>query len=422
MTKPHFQCNRFRQNQSESARGRVEHGSRASDYRESIVLRGRPMTDRRTGFTMIELLVAVAIIAILISLLLPAVQAAREAARRSQCRSNLKQVALSAQNYHDIHNRFPMLLSVVYQSGFPCGPTKGIPGPSFDFNMHTWGSALLPYLGATTVYNRIDQNAPLFAPWDPPETECYEAENSGCVDWDPCSAARPLAAVIPTWVCPSAPRTVNPFTEKTQDWSDEWEPCFFLFTRLSGASDYFPICGFGGNLAEYYNYVSTGSPCKSASRSTDGVLEDSTGGHSLDEITDGASTTLFCTENAGRPDLWVLGKKVDLTCPTLNWREYTVTNTGGCWGCFGNAALNNFEGSTFTGAETTSNTEPVCFFNCTNLGGGTNLVYSFHSGCGGVAMCDGSAHMLNDKIDIRVMLGMVTFRGQEPIPDSAIGK
>ena len=380
------------------------------------------MTKRRRGFTLIELLAVVAIVAVLAALLLPAVQAAREAARRMQCRNNLKQVALAAHNYHDIHNRFPMLLSVVYQSGFPCGPDKGIPGPYFDFNMHTWGSALLPFLEATTVYNRIDQNSPLFSPWDIPCGEDYDANNSGCIGTDPCAAARPLAAVIPTWVCPSAPRNANPFTEKTQDWSCEWEICSFTFTRLSGASDYFPICGFGENLGGYYNYVSTGDPLKCASRSTDGVLEDSTGSHSLDEIVDGASTTLFCTENAGRPDLWVRGTKVPLTCPTLNWREYTVTNTGGCWGCFGNAALNNFEGSTFTGAETTSNTEPVCFFNCTNLGGGTNLVYSFHSGCGGAAMCDGSSHMLSDTIDIRVMLGMVTFNGREPITDTALGK
>ena len=296
------------------------------------------MSVKRSAFTMIEVLVVIAIIAVLVALLIPAVQSAREAARRLQCRNNLKQVALAAQNYHDVNRRFPLLLSVVYQSGFPCGPDKGIPGEYFDFNMHTWGSALLPFLEATTVYERIDQNAPLFSPWDPPNAECYGADNSGCVATDPCAAQRPLAAVIPTWVCPSAPRTQNPFTEKTQDWSDEWEPCSFIFTRLSGASDYFPICGFGENLEGYYNYVSTGSPCRSASGATDGVLEDSTGGHSLDEIVDGASTTLFCTENAGRPDLWVKGVKVPLSCTTLNWREYTVTNTGGCWGCFGNAA------------------------------------------------------------------------------------
>ncbi len=61
----------------------------------------------RRGFTLIELLVVIAIIAILIALLLPAVQQAREAARRTQCKNNLKQLALAAHNFHDIYNRFP---------------------------------------------------------------------------------------------------------------------------------------------------------------------------------------------------------------------------------------------------------------------------------------------------------------------------
>jgi prepilin-type N-terminal cleavage/methylation domain-containing protein len=62
---------------------------------------------KRPAFTLVELLVVIAVIGILIALLLPAIQAAREAARQTQCRNNPKQIAISFHNFESARGYFP---------------------------------------------------------------------------------------------------------------------------------------------------------------------------------------------------------------------------------------------------------------------------------------------------------------------------
>ncbi len=66
-----------------------------------------PFFSFRSAFTLVELLVVMAIIGIMVGLLLPGVQAAREAARQTQCRNNIRQVALACHNYESTFKELP---------------------------------------------------------------------------------------------------------------------------------------------------------------------------------------------------------------------------------------------------------------------------------------------------------------------------
>jgi prepilin-type N-terminal cleavage/methylation domain-containing protein/prepilin-type processing-associated H-X9-DG protein len=111
--------------------------------------------DRRSAFTLVELLVVIAVIGILVALLLPAVQAARESARRTQCVNNLKQIGIACQNYHDATRSLPP--GYLAAGPYTDGGTDTTPGWG-------WQAFLLPSMEHRTVYDSITFTLPIEHP------------------------------------------------------------------------------------------------------------------------------------------------------------------------------------------------------------------------------------------------------------------
>ncbi|MGB1926322.1 MAG: DUF1559 domain-containing protein [Rubripirellula sp.] len=101
----------------------------------------------RSGFTLVELLVVLGIIALMIGLLLPAVQAVRESARRMQCQNNLHQLGIGLHNYHAAFRTFP-------PGGLEVRP-QWRRGKQF-----AWSALLLPYIEANSTYEKINFDYP----------------------------------------------------------------------------------------------------------------------------------------------------------------------------------------------------------------------------------------------------------------------
>jgi len=103
------------------------------------------MRQHRRGFTLLELLVVLAIIGVLIGLLLPAVQKVRESANRMTCQNNLKQIGLAVHGYRGVNNQFP--LGAKNDRGLPQTAPRT-----------TYMLELYPHLEQEATYWRFDPN------------------------------------------------------------------------------------------------------------------------------------------------------------------------------------------------------------------------------------------------------------------------
>jgi prepilin-type processing-associated H-X9-DG protein len=98
----------------------------------------------RVGFTLLELLVMIAIIGALLAIFLPAAQSARDLSRRASCKNNLSQIGLALHNHVNVTKFFPPGHT---DYGDKSNAKKPDGMPLGDWNQHSWVTLLLPYLG-----------------------------------------------------------------------------------------------------------------------------------------------------------------------------------------------------------------------------------------------------------------------------------
>ncbi len=157
----------------------------------------------RAGFSLIELLLVLAIMGILMGLFLGAIQKVRERVRQLSCQNNLKQLAMAAEGFHTQRGHYPAGCSVQTDNG------------SHPFQ--SWITTLLPWLEQD---NLARQSVEAFAKDSFFATVPHDAVRS---------------VVLPVLICPSNPAAETPLTQA--EWSVEGRkigPSAFALTSYLG--------------------------------------------------------------------------------------------------------------------------------------------------------------------------------------------
>ncbi len=110
------------------------------------------MRTAREGFTLLELVVVMAIGTVLLALLLPAVTQVRETARKTQCTNNLRNLAVALTLFDEANRRLPPSGSFLHDENL-------YPQPYFN-----WAVSILPFVERSALYQQIDPARPLTDP------------------------------------------------------------------------------------------------------------------------------------------------------------------------------------------------------------------------------------------------------------------
>jgi prepilin-type N-terminal cleavage/methylation domain-containing protein/prepilin-type processing-associated H-X9-DG protein len=327
---------------------------------------------KRRGFTLVELLIVIAVVGVLVALLLPAVQAAREAARRIHCANNLKQLGLALHNYHDAHKILPCNINRVISSWYGWADNR------------EWASHLvlmLPYLEDNAWYNQINFKSPT--------KPAFQVFNG-----------KPLGEQrIAEFLCPSDQEpSVAPPKALTN-----YAGCIGSQLMQSGSGcNLSAIVGDGGNIydddndgEDWFSYTSKGPPCNAAypgnARSdcpdphrVSGVFARCTWSAKLKQVTDGTSKTIAVGEVRG----W---------CSGFLWTRGWA-NSEGLW--FATTAPINY--ATCPGENDVPNDPTNGGSGCHHKMNSWNTAMGFksaHPGGAQFVYCDGSVHFLNEELD-----------------------
>ncbi|MBL8811664.1 MAG: DUF1559 domain-containing protein [Planctomycetaceae bacterium] len=331
----------------------------------------RSLSRRSRGFTLIELLVVIAIIAILVALLLPAVQQAREAARRTQCKNNLKQIALAIHNYHDTANVFP--------PGYIFAPLS----PPINMSTRSLFTLILPYIEQTNLYNSIDSGVPMF---------------NGPTGYNATILAQNVAAaaqVIPAFLCPSSiGNTTDDYLYPAGAFGGGIPP--MNCTWKGGRTDYGGVTGVRSVFANLAYNNNAGGDREGAL-----VMAGINGSTSrMRDLTDGTSNTLMIGERTGGVKLYYKN-----TAAT-NLPAVLGQTNGGSW-ADALAFEHWLQGSLYDGTGLSGG--PACM--ATNIRG--NGFHSFHTGGCQFAMCDGSVRFISENISQTTFASLITRKKGE---------